>query len=198
MSDGSAIDCSSYAVTDRFFGPPYVDRDEWRELPYPHRHVHGGFVGCDTRFTFSFPAKEEWQGRMYMPLEGAHAGHEDVFCGPMGDLIGGLALTARLGGYMAESNMGHIGDDIDPKGGDDPTLYGWRAAAETGRFSKYVAAQVYGSRPTTAMSGAAAGAGDAHRSSSRTRRTSSTGRSPSWAEATSPPSRPLGGSRGLK
>ena len=40
---------------------------------------------------------------MYMPLEGAHAGHEDVFCGPMGDLIGGLALTARLGGYMAES-----------------------------------------------------------------------------------------------
>ena len=24
--------------------------------------------------------------------------------------------------------MGHIGDDIDPKGGDDPTLYGWRAA----------------------------------------------------------------------
>ena len=32
---------------------------------------------------------------------------------------------------MVESNMGHIGDDIDPKGGDDPTLYGWRAAAES-------------------------------------------------------------------
>jgi hypothetical protein len=72
---------------------------------------------------------------MYIPLERAHAGHEDVFCGPIGDLIGGLALTARLGGYMAESNMGHIGDDIDPKAGDDPSLYSWPAAAETGRFS---------------------------------------------------------------
>ncbi len=141
------IDCSSYTVSDPFFGPPYIDVDEWRESPYPHRHVHGGFGDCDTRFTFYFPADEEWQGRMYMPLEGAHAGHEDAFGGPMGQLIGGVALTVRLGGYMAESNMGHIGDDVDLKGGDDPTIYGWRAAAEAGRFSKHVAAQVYGTGP---------------------------------------------------
>ncbi len=147
MTDVSSIGCSSYAVTDRFFGTPYIDVDEWRDTPYPHRHVHGGFADCDTRFAFYFPAGEEWKGRMYMPLEGAHAGHEEAFGGPMGELIGGLALTVRLGGYMAESNMGHIGDDVDPKGGDDPTLYGWRAAAETGRFSKHVAAQVYGSPP---------------------------------------------------
>ncbi len=147
MANGSSIDCSSYVVTDQFFGSPYIDVDEWRETPHPHRHVHGGFAECDTRFAFYFPAIEEWQGRMYMPLEGAHAGHEEAFGGMMGELIGGLALTVRLGGYMAESNMGHIGDDIDPKGGDDPTLYGWRAAAETGRFSKHVAAQVYGSPP---------------------------------------------------
>ena len=82
-----------------------------------------------------------------MPLEGAHAGHEDAFGGAMGSIIGGFPLMARLGGYMVESNMGHIGDDIDPKGGEDPTLYGWRAAAETQRFSKYVAAQVYGRAP---------------------------------------------------
>lgn len=141
------IECDSYKVTDSFFGRPYIDLDEWRETPYPHRHVHGGFADCDTRFTFSFPAEEKWQGRMYMPLEGAHAGHEDVFGGPMGELIGGLAMMVRLGGYMAESNMGHIGDDIDPKGGDDPTIYGWRAAAEAGRFSKHVAKQVYGAEP---------------------------------------------------
>jgi hypothetical protein len=147
MPDLSPIDCSSYVGTDPFFGAPYVDVDEWREKPYPHRHVHGGFADCDTRFAFSFPSSEEWQGRMYMPMEGAHAGHEEAFGGPMGELIGGLALTVRLGGYMAESNMGHIGDDIDPKGGEDPTLYGWRAAAETGRFSKHVAAQVYGRPP---------------------------------------------------
>jgi Tannase and feruloyl esterase len=147
MPNASTIDCASYRAGDPYFGEPYIDADEWRESPYPHRRVHGGFADCDTRFTFSFPAKEEWGGRMYMPLEGAHAGNEDVFCGPMGQIIGGLGLIVRLGGYMAESNMGHIGDDIDPKGGDDATLYGWRAAAEAARFSKYVAAAVYGAEP---------------------------------------------------
>src|SRR6202020_2986148 len=142
-----SIETDSYKVSDPYFGQPYIDVDEQREAPYPHRHVHGGFADCDARFTFSFPDQSEWQGRMYMPLEGAHAGNEGAFGGPMGDLLGGLALTVRLGGYMAETNMGHIGDDIDAKAGDDPTLYGWRAAAETGRFSKHVAAQVYGSEP---------------------------------------------------
>ncbi|MDQ1697814.1 MAG: hypothetical protein QOJ03_3167 [Frankiaceae bacterium] len=141
------LEAESYVPTDPFFGPAYVDLDEWRETPYPHRHVHGGFSGTDTKFTFYFPKAEEWQGRMYQPIEGAHAGHEDAFGGPMGDMIGGLRMTARLGGYMVESNSGHIGDDIDPKGGDDPTLYGWRANAEAGRFSKHVAAQVYGRGP---------------------------------------------------
>ena len=147
MPEAAEIESASYKVTDPFFGSPYIDVDEQREAPYPHRHVHGGFAGCDTRFTFYFPDRQEWRGRLYMPLEGAHAGNEDAFGGPMGELIGGLAMTARLGGYMAESNMGHIGDDIDQKAGGDPTLYGWRAAAETARFSKHVAAQVYGEPP---------------------------------------------------
>jgi hypothetical protein len=148
MSDQlSELDCTGYTVTDSHFGLPYIDVDEWREEPYGHRHVHGGFADCDTRFTFYFPQKEEWQGRLIMPMEGAHAGHEDFFGGALGDAMGGVRLTARLGGYMVETNMGHIGDDIDPKGGDDATLYGWRAAVEGARFSKYLAQQVYGAEP---------------------------------------------------
>jgi Tannase and feruloyl esterase len=148
MADAlSALKCSGYTVIDSHFGAPYVDQDEWHDEPHGHRRVHGGFADCDTRFTFYFPAVEEWQGRLIMPLEGAHAGHEDFFGGALGDAMGGIGLTGRLGGYMVESNMGHIGDDIDPKGGEDPTLYGWRAAAETARFSKYLAEQVYGSPP---------------------------------------------------
>ena len=148
MADApSELDCTGYTVTDPHFGAPYVDRDEWLDEPHGHRRVHGGFADCDTRFTFYFPALEEWQGRLIMPLEGAHAGHEDFFGGALGDAMGGVGLTARLGGYMVESNMGHIGDDIDPKGGEDATLYGWRAAAESARFSKYLASQVYGSAP---------------------------------------------------
>lgn len=141
------LETASYEVADQHFGRPYIDRDEWRDDPLHHRNVHGGFEGTDTRFTFYFPPAEDWGGRMYHPLEGAHAGHEDVFGGFMGELIGGLRMLTRLGGYMVESNSGHIGDDVDPKGGDDPTIYGHRASIETARFSKHIAAQVYGRPP---------------------------------------------------
>jgi hypothetical protein len=140
-------DLNSYVVTDDFFGKPWIDIDDRREVPVPHRHVHGGFEGTDTRFTFYFPPSGGYRGRMYQPLEGANAGHEDSFGNEHGNLLGGLDMIVRLGGYMVESNMGHIGDVLDPKAGEDPTIYGFRAAAETGRFSKFVATRVYGQVP---------------------------------------------------
>ncbi|HQR88574.1 MAG TPA: tannase/feruloyl esterase family alpha/beta hydrolase, partial [Caulobacter sp.] len=147
VADKKALDTEGYAVRDSYFGAPYIDRDEWREVPYPHRNVHGGFANTDTRFTFYFPAQEEWGGRMYHPLEGAHAGHEEAFAGAMGALLGGLDMMVKLGGYMVESNSGHIGDDIDPRAGIDPGLYGYRASVESARFSKYICKQVFGREP---------------------------------------------------
>ncbi|MHB8465210.1 MAG: PKD domain-containing protein [Acidimicrobiales bacterium] len=141
------INPEPYANTDQFFGAPWIDVDEWREHPAPHRHVHGGFSGTDTRFTFYFPPAAAYEGRMYQPLEGANGGHEDSFGNEHGNLLGGLDMIVRLGGFMVESNMGHIGDVPDPKAGDDPTIYGFRAAAETGRFAKFVGAQIYGTPP---------------------------------------------------
>jgi hypothetical protein len=141
------LEIDSYGVTDDFFGRPYIDEDEWRESPVPHRYVHGGFEGTTTRFAFCFPPAERYQGRLYQPLEGANAGHENVASGPLGMVTGGPEMIFGLGGYLVESNMGHIGDVKDPKAGDDPTVYGWRAAAESARFSKHLAAQVFGSAP---------------------------------------------------
>jgi hypothetical protein len=112
----------------------------------PHRHIHGGFEGTDTRFRFYFPL-QGYEGRSFTPLSGAHGGTEDFFVSPFGEAIGGLSMCLRLGGYMVDPNQGHIGDEIDPKGGEDPTLYGHRASAETVRFSKHVAAQIYGTPP---------------------------------------------------
>jgi hypothetical protein len=143
------IEVSSYKVTDPYFGKPYIDRDEWRDKPVRHRNIHGGFEGTATRFNFYFPLEEYYKGRMFQPMEGAHAGHEDAFAGAMGEMLGGLAMMGhRLGGYMVESNSGHIGDDVDPRAGNDPTLYGYRASVETARLSKHVAAQVYGKPPS--------------------------------------------------
>jgi hypothetical protein len=145
---GATIDVASYTVTDKYFGRPYIDRDENHDKPMPHRRIHGGFEGTDTRFTFYFPPQEYYKGRMFQPLEGAHAGHEDAFAGAMGELLGGLPMIGeRLGGYMVESNSGHIGDDIDQRAGDDPTLYGFRASIESARLSKHLAAQIYGKPP---------------------------------------------------
>src|SRR3546814_9364774 len=64
------LDVASYAVTDGYFGKPYIDRDEERTEPIPHRNVHGGFKGTDTRFNFYFPSKEEYSNRLFQPLEG--------------------------------------------------------------------------------------------------------------------------------
>ena len=52
----ATIEVASYTVTDKYFGKPYIDRDEPRDKPIPHRNIHGGFEGTDTRFSFYFPA----------------------------------------------------------------------------------------------------------------------------------------------
>jgi hypothetical protein len=142
------IDVDGYVVTDPYFGRPYIDTDEERLTPLPHRHIHGGFEGTATRFRFYFPPQGSgYEGRMFNPLSGANGGTEDFFATPFGEMIGGLSVSFRLGGYMVESNQGHIGDELDPAGGDDATLYGHRASGEVARFSKFVAAHVYGAPP---------------------------------------------------
>lgn len=142
------LETESYVVTDSFFGTPYIEVDEERVTPYPHRFVEGGFGDTTTRFAFYFPPKDEYQGRMFQPLEGGNGGHVVTFGGGyLGEMFKTIESTARLGGYLVESNQGHIGDEFDPKAGDDPTLYGHRATAEVARFSKHVAAQIYGGPP---------------------------------------------------
>jgi hypothetical protein len=144
----TAIEISAYVPTDPFFGAPYIDEDTEWDQPIPHRTIHGGFEGTDTRFRFHFPPVEAgYDGRMINPLSGANGGTEDFFQTALGEGIGGLSMCLRLGGYVVQSNQGHIGDAVDPKGGDDPTLYGHRASAEAARFSKYVAEQIYGAPP---------------------------------------------------
>jgi hypothetical protein len=144
----SKIDLSGYAVIDPFFGSPYLELDEERDQPSPHRFIQGGFDGTDTKWAFYFPPEESYQGRMFQPLEGGNGGHVVTFGGGvLGEMFQRIAMSARLGGYMVESNQGHVGDDFDQKAGEDPTLYGHRASAESARLSKHVAAQVYGSAP---------------------------------------------------
>ena len=93
-------------------------------------------------------------------------------------------MTFRLGGYMVESNMGHIGDVMDPRPGADPTIYGWRAAAESARFSKHVAAvRCSARRRTTPTCGVEAEGPADRRCASRTPPTCGTARCPFMGDA---------------
>ena len=144
--DHGQLETSSYRRRDPYFGAPYIDEDIPRDSPMPHRMVHGGFENTDTLFTFYFP-DDGYEGRLFQPLEGGHGGHKRSHDNPMIAELSGLPMVSRLGGYMVDSNQGHIGDDVDPRAGDDPTLYGYRASAESAAFSKHLAAQIYGAVP---------------------------------------------------
>ncbi|MGD9796627.1 MAG: hypothetical protein AB7V15_00785 [Acidimicrobiia bacterium] len=144
------LELSTYRPTDPFFGAPYLDRDETRDEPTPHRYLHGGFEGTGTRFSLYFPPAEAYRGRFIQPLEGGLGGSEhsyDSISGAMGLLIGGFDFAAGLGAYMVESNQGHVGSELCPKAGDDATVYAYRASAETARFAQHLALQLYGTAP---------------------------------------------------
>ncbi|MCW3039102.1 MAG: hypothetical protein JWM31_1007 [Solirubrobacterales bacterium] len=141
---------SSYAATDAFFGSPWIDQDEQREVPEPHRYLHGGFEGTGTRFSLYFPPVEHYRGRFVQPLEGGLGGSEHSYApvtGVIGNLIGGYDFALGLGAYMVESNQGHVGAETCPKAGDDASVYGYRASAEVARLGRHLAGLLYGEEP---------------------------------------------------
>jgi hypothetical protein len=129
------------------FGAPFIDVDEWRQTPRPHRYVHGGFEGTHTRFSFYFPPGEIYRGRMFQFLSGGAGGDENSLTGSMGMMVGWAFDTVfdQLGGFLVESNQGHFGNEGNTGVSGDLELYG--ASAETGVYAKIFAREVYGEAP---------------------------------------------------
>src|SRR3546814_16985946 len=76
IDPGLARAINSYVPTDSYFGRPFIDADEMRDDPLPHRYIHGGFENTDTRFPISFPAQAVSRGRFFQPLRGGLRGTE--------------------------------------------------------------------------------------------------------------------------
>ena len=54
-----------WSYTDSVFTQPFIDIDEMRELPVPHRYLHGGFAD-GTRFSMYLPAQaDDYEGRFF-------------------------------------------------------------------------------------------------------------------------------------
>ncbi len=132
-------------MDDPYFGPAFVDVDEWRDTPVRHWYVHGGFEGTDTRFSYHFPPAEQWRGRLLQPLEGGNGGHENTAQSPMGSTAG-IAFAVASGCYLVESNQGHFGDDMRILL-TEPSVGAYRASAQAARFSWTLAEEMYGARP---------------------------------------------------
>ncbi|MEO6092837.1 MAG: PKD domain-containing protein [Novosphingobium sp.] len=129
---------------DPTFAQPYVDIDEWRDAPVRHRYVHGGFKGTETRFSFYFPPKEQYQGHFFQYVTPV-PDSENLAQGK-GDFGGEnpIAFSVASGAYFVETNGGgkfDLGSMSFMK--LDPTISAYRANAASAAYSRIVAQRVY-------------------------------------------------------
>jgi hypothetical protein len=152
----------NYAPVDPAFGAPFVDIDEQRQYPRPHRFVHGGFEGTQTLFSFYFPDSGNYDGRFVHFVEGGMGGNEVSLAttqdGPSVSMWAFLYdLTFDdMAGYLVESNQGYrrfAGEFAER------AVLPWQASAESARFSRHVAAQVYDRAPHHGYVGGMGGGG---------------------------------------
>jgi hypothetical protein len=131
---------------DPYFGAPYIDVDEWRDKPRRHRYIHGGFEKTETLFAFYFPTDEEYQGRIIHMLQGGTGGSEHTaYQSVLGETCM-IDFAAQCGAFYVESNQGHV-DITGEYMKMDPTVTSWRASAQTLRFARKKAAEIYGAEP---------------------------------------------------
>jgi hypothetical protein len=125
---------------DPHFDDPYVDVDEWREAPVPHHYVHGGFRGTDTRFSVYLPPAEQYRGRFFQHItpvpDSEHLAPRETGAASK------IAMAFGGGAYFLETNGG--GSVHTPGSAVDPRIGAYLANAACARYSRQVAARVYG------------------------------------------------------
>jgi hypothetical protein len=134
------------ADADPIYNKPYIDKNEQRKSPSPHRYLHGGFAGTPLRFSIYFPPKENCKGRLFQPVSAISGSENLVFS----SFVVGVnlprmgAFAFESGAFLVESNQGRM----DPLPGADPTIPGYRASAAVARFSRDLAQREYGPHST--------------------------------------------------
>ncbi|MCB2076771.1 MAG: hypothetical protein KDE55_03625 [Novosphingobium sp.] len=156
----ATIDARGVTVTegsvDPDFSEPFIEIDEQRTEPVPHRYVHGGFKGTNARFSFYFPPKEQYQGRFF------HNTYPMAVTSDIGPFpiefevaMGDLGFTVDSGAYYVQTNNGGVFRDPTV----DPAIPAYRVNAAAAKFSRKVAADIYGEhRPYGYLFGGSGGA----------------------------------------
>ena len=130
--------------TDSMFNQPYIDIDEWRDQPVRHRYVHGGFEGTDTRFSYYFPEKDDYEGHFFQYVTPV-PDSETLSQGAEGE-ADKIGFSVTHGAYFIETNGGGAtytyGSQIDP------LIGAYKANAACAQYSKIVASEMYGEHRT--------------------------------------------------
>jgi len=132
--------------SDPYFSQPYIDVDEWRDAPVRHRYVHGGFKGTETKFSFYFPPKEQYQGRFFQHITPAPDSENLAQLMPAGE-FNKIGSSVAAGAYFVETNGG---GKIDLAKGSlalaDPMITAYKANAAAAAYSRKVALEMYGGK----------------------------------------------------
>jgi len=149
----------SAPTVDPLFTAPYIDIDEWRDVPVRHRYVHGGFKGTETRFSFYFPSKEQYQGRFFQHITPVPDSENLGQKMPPGE-YNKIGFSIASGAYFIETNGGghmDLGKAAGAQLGSPVSAY--RANAAAAQYSRVVAVQMYdGKRPWGYAYGGSGGA----------------------------------------
>lgn len=112
------------ALLDPDFQNPYIDIDEWRVRKLSDgsttsfRYVHGGFSNKGLKFSFCYPAKEQYKGRFYQYLSPFPGPDEEMASLNHQGLDDKIAFCLEHGAYFIETNMASkatFGGSTEPK-----------------------------------------------------------------------------------
>lgn len=126
-------------LADSYFGAPFIDIDQERTAPVPHRHIHGGFEGTESRFSFYFPL-EGYEGRFFQHVSPVLQDENLAVLEPGTD--NKISSAIASGAYFIETNGGGLAA-ADPTSGMDPTIGAYRVSAAAAQFSREVARVLY-------------------------------------------------------
>jgi len=148
-----------YTSTDTAFSKPFIDIDEWRNTPSPHRYVHGGFSN-GTRFSFYFPQHNRYKGKFFQYIT-PFPDNENIMQKAIGE-DNFMEFSILNGAYFIETNGGGKTDFTNQAIKSDPTIGAYRANAACAQFSRTIAQMIYGS-PKRPFGYAFGGSGGAYR-----------------------------------
>jgi hypothetical protein len=140
MSDEIA---KGFSTKDTLFRQPYIDIDEQRANPIPHRYIHGGFKGTGTKFSFYLPAKENYKGHFFQYITPT-PDSETLSQNAQTKESDKISFSIVSGAYFIETNGGGAGAMGMP--GADASITAYRANAACAEFSRTVAMKIFGGK----------------------------------------------------